>query len=453
MRVGGTRRRARLGHRPGRRQRLVDLNQQAAAFYTARYPGSWAANYLHARLGDDPARRPRFTLGYAPAGWTALTDHLRRHGATDDELLAAGLAKPRLHRPAHRPLPRPAHPAHPHHDDDHRRLHRPAQPHPRPRRRRDRAAGPKYLNTAAHRPVHKGAQLYGLHEGRAGSPPAPPRCWSKAPSTPSPSPSPATADTSASPRWAPPSPTPKPTRSSPTSAPATPASSSPPTPTPPAAAAERDYWQLTARGDNPATSPARRARPRQHPATPRRRRPTHRPRRGHPARRPAHPKARRSTSAWPRRRPPGRHPQRRGNHRRAPARPVATPHRHPHRHVDAVPGAAYLAVTDAGSAWTHDPHGQARRRITAIPDQPPPAAASAKALPAPVADVSTNAAARWEHLAATISPTLTADPAWAELWPASQISDTGPYRVRTGMEDGKCQNGAGSIRPSLRTRR
>ncbi len=39
------------------------------------------------------------------------------------------------------------------------------------------------------------------------------------------------------------------------------------------------------------------------------------------------------------------------------------------------------------------------------------------------------------------------------LWPASQISDTGPYRVRTGMEDGKCQNGAGSIRPSLRTRR
>ena len=38
-------------------------------------------------------------------------------------------------------------------------------------------------------------------------------------------------------------------------------------------------------------------------------------------------------------------------------------------------------------------------------------------------------------------------------WPASQISDTGPYRVRTGMEDGKCQNGAGSIRPSLRTRR
>ncbi len=39
------------------------------------------------------------------------------------------------------------------------------------------------------------------------------------------------------------------------------------------------------------------------------------------------------------------------------------------------------------------------------------------------------------------------------VWPASQISDTGPYRVRTGMEDGKCQNGAGSIRPSLRTRR
>ena len=35
------------------------------------------------------------------------------------------------------------------------------------------------------------------------------------------------------------------------------------------------------------------------------------------------------------------------------------------------------------------------------------------------------------------------------LWPASQIPDTGPYRVRTGMEDGKCQNGAGSISPEF----
>ncbi|MGI8678456.1 MAG: S8 family peptidase [Jatrophihabitans sp.] len=30
-------------------------------------------------------------------------------------------------------------------------------------------------------------------------------------------------------------------------------------------------------------------------------------------------------------------------------------------------------------------------------------------------------------------------------WPASQISDTGPYRVRSGMEDRECQNGVRSI--------
>ena len=30
--------------------------------------------------------------GYAPAGWTNLVSHLRRHGVNDEEMLAAGLA-------------------------------------------------------------------------------------------------------------------------------------------------------------------------------------------------------------------------------------------------------------------------------------------------------------------------------------------------------------------------
>ncbi len=75
-------------------ERIADLNEEAAAFYQRCYPTSWAQTYLTARLGgldltDDPNTRP----GYASAGWTTLTTHLRRHGATDAELLAAGLAK------------------------------------------------------------------------------------------------------------------------------------------------------------------------------------------------------------------------------------------------------------------------------------------------------------------------------------------------------------------------
>lgn len=52
-------------------------------------PQSWAAGYLASRgleAGPDG-------LGYAPAGWTTLIDHLRGYGYTDNDLLAAGLAR------------------------------------------------------------------------------------------------------------------------------------------------------------------------------------------------------------------------------------------------------------------------------------------------------------------------------------------------------------------------
>jgi hypothetical protein len=38
------------------------------------------------------------------------------------------------------------------------------------------------------------------------------------------------------------------------------------------------------------------------------------------------------------------------------------------------------------------------------------------------------------------------------LWCASEIPDTGSNRVRPGMEDGECQNGAGSLRMSSKMR-
>jgi len=74
------------------RERLLELNAQALAFYSSAYRGSWAQQHLQQRLGTDLIDDPRFTPGYAPAGWTHLVEHLRARGATDPELLQAGLA-------------------------------------------------------------------------------------------------------------------------------------------------------------------------------------------------------------------------------------------------------------------------------------------------------------------------------------------------------------------------
>jgi conjugative relaxase-like TrwC/TraI family protein len=59
----------------------------AAAFYTAQVPGSWAPDYLTQR------GLPGLQAGHAPPGWTTLIDRLRRTGHTDQALLDAGLAK------------------------------------------------------------------------------------------------------------------------------------------------------------------------------------------------------------------------------------------------------------------------------------------------------------------------------------------------------------------------
>ncbi|SNS69741.1 DNA primase, catalytic core [Geodermatophilus pulveris] len=145
------------------RDRLIELNTQAAAFYAEHYSGSWAPGYLRQRLGTDLADDPRFSPGHSPDGWTALVDHLRGLGATDVELLAAGLAqrartgalidrfRDRLTFPildadgairgfiARRNLST---------GDDGR-------------------AGPKYLNTPGTDLYRKGEQLVGLYENRA----------------------------------------------------------------------------------------------------------------------------------------------------------------------------------------------------------------------------------------------------------------------------------------------
>jgi DNA primase len=64
----------------------------AGSFYADQLTGSWAPAYLHGRGISDAAAKD-WDIGYAPAGWTALTDHLRGLGHGDDTIQAAGLAR------------------------------------------------------------------------------------------------------------------------------------------------------------------------------------------------------------------------------------------------------------------------------------------------------------------------------------------------------------------------
>ncbi|WP_142027252.1 MobF family relaxase [Blastococcus colisei] len=140
------------------RQRLIELNQQAVEYFADRYPDSWAPAYLQSRLGTDLTGDTRFSPGYAPAGWTTLTDHLRSDGATDEEILAAGLGvRARTGRVIDRFRDRLTFPIHGPDGAVHGFIGR------RNPARDD--AGPKYLNTAGTDLFSKGAQLFGLHEG------------------------------------------------------------------------------------------------------------------------------------------------------------------------------------------------------------------------------------------------------------------------------------------------
>ncbi|MCF6734878.1 toprim domain-containing protein [Blastococcus sp. KM273129] len=146
------------------RDRLIELNTQAAAFFTAHYSGSWAPGYMRERLGTDPARDSRFTVGYAPAGWTSLTDHLRRSGATDKELLAAGLAsRASTGRLIDRFRDRLTFPIR---DTD--GAIRGFVARRNPAATDDGRTGPKYLNTPTTDLYRKSEHLLGLHEAQPG---------------------------------------------------------------------------------------------------------------------------------------------------------------------------------------------------------------------------------------------------------------------------------------------
>lgn len=77
-----------------RRERVIELNNMAAEFYASNLrPGSPGHRYFTDRLGPEFESGP-WTLGYAQTGWQNLTNHLRSRGASDEEMVAAGLAEP-----------------------------------------------------------------------------------------------------------------------------------------------------------------------------------------------------------------------------------------------------------------------------------------------------------------------------------------------------------------------
>jgi DNA primase len=66
--------------------------RDAGALYASLLAGSWVPAYLRSRgIGEDSSGT--WQIGYAPAGWTTLTDHLRTAGHADEEIEAAGLAR------------------------------------------------------------------------------------------------------------------------------------------------------------------------------------------------------------------------------------------------------------------------------------------------------------------------------------------------------------------------
>jgi len=99
-RAGITLRRIEAGPAPtrptGQRQRLVEANKAAQAFYAEQLltPGGRAAREFLAARGFDREAAQRYGCGFAPAEWDLLTKHLRRLGFLANEMEMAGLAKP-----------------------------------------------------------------------------------------------------------------------------------------------------------------------------------------------------------------------------------------------------------------------------------------------------------------------------------------------------------------------
>ncbi|WP_243763444.1 MobF family relaxase [Allobranchiibius sp. CTAmp26] len=84
---------ARFANSPVSTTRIAQINVLTLAYYRQQLRGSWAAQHLTDRFGTDLADDDRFQPGFAPPGWDRLINHLHDLGATDEEMLAAGVAR------------------------------------------------------------------------------------------------------------------------------------------------------------------------------------------------------------------------------------------------------------------------------------------------------------------------------------------------------------------------
>jgi DNA primase len=78
----------------GQKSRILEANNASAKFYESQLMSDEATtgrDFLKSR-GFDKSAAERFGVGYAPKGWSNLTDHLKTLGFSIDELVVAGLA-------------------------------------------------------------------------------------------------------------------------------------------------------------------------------------------------------------------------------------------------------------------------------------------------------------------------------------------------------------------------
>jgi hypothetical protein len=142
-------------------ERMVEVNQLSLAYFRRHLPSSWAQHYLADRFGADITDDIRFQPGQAPAGWTNLVDHLRRHRVTDQEMTITGVAvTASTGRLIDRFRDRVVFPI----IHDGQILGFVGRRHPN-LSDADRA-GPKCLNTGDTPLFHKGAQLFGALENQ-----------------------------------------------------------------------------------------------------------------------------------------------------------------------------------------------------------------------------------------------------------------------------------------------